>query len=187
VGVSTSVNWPVGLGGKGNEGVTGLVKQTPGAIGYVELVYALQNKLPAAQIKNKAGQYVTASPKSVSAAAAASAAKIPEDLRVSITDADGKESYPLSSFTYILVYDDQQDAAKGKALVEFLWWAIHDGQTYCEPLGYATLPPAVVKKTEAMLKAVKAGGKAILASTSGGWGPDELRSTGRGALAHRSN
>src|SRR5262245_50945902 len=96
VGASTSVNWPVGLGGKGNEGVTGLVKQTPGSIGYVELIYAVQNKLPVASIKNKAGVFINASPKTVSAAAAATASKMPEDMRISITDADGKESYPLS-------------------------------------------------------------------------------------------
>jgi len=164
VGASTSVNWPVGLGGKGNEGVTGLIKQTPGAIGYVELIYAVQNKLPIAQVKNKAGQYIMPSPKSVSSAAAATSAKMPEDMRVSITDADGKESYPISSFTYILLYDDQQDPAKGKTLVEFLWWATHDGQKFCEALGYATLPQPVVKMVEGKLKAVKAGGKPILAS-----------------------
>ena len=164
VGASTSVNWPVGLGGKGNEGVTGLVKQTPGAIGYVELIYALQNKLPVAALKNRAGQYITAAPKAISAAAAAASAHMPEDMRVSITDADGAESYPISSFTYILLYDEQQDAGKGKTLVEFLWWAIHDGQKFCDSLGYATLPMPVVKKVEGMLKSVKAGGKSILAA-----------------------
>src|SRR5262245_15156424 len=148
VGASTSVNWPVGLGGKGNEGVTGLVKQTPGAIGYVELIYALQNKLPVALLKNRAGAYVPASPKSVSAAAAASAGKIPDDLRVSIVNSEGKDSYPLASFTYILLYEDQTDAAKGKTLVEFLWWATHEGQKMCEPLGYAPLPQPVVKRVE---------------------------------------
>src|SRR5262249_2213005 len=112
VGSGTSVNWPTGLGGKGNEGVTGVIKQTAGAIGYVELVYAVQNKLPVAVVKNKAGQFVMPSPKSIAAAAAAEAQKIPEDMRVSIVDADGKESYPISSFTYILLYEDQKDAGK---------------------------------------------------------------------------
>jgi phosphate transport system substrate-binding protein len=164
VGASTSVNWPVGLGGKGNEGVTGLIKQTAGAIGYVELIYALQNKLPVAQVKNQAGRYVTASPASISAAAAASATQIPEDMRVSITNAAGEASYPISSFTYILLYDDQQDVQKGKTLVEFLWWATHDAQKMCEPLGYAKLPPQVVKRVETLLKAIKSGGKPILAA-----------------------
>jgi phosphate transport system substrate-binding protein len=164
VGSGTSVNWPAGLGGKGNEGVTGLVKQTPGSIGYVELVYATQNKLPMASLRNAAGQYVTASPRSISAAAAAQAAHMPADLRVSIVNAAGAGSYPIASFTYILLYDEQQDAQKGKTLVEFLWWATHDGQKACEPLGYATLPAPVVARVEALLKGIKSGGKSILAS-----------------------
>jgi phosphate transport system substrate-binding protein len=164
IGASTSVKWPVGIGQKGNEGVTGFVKQTPGAIGYVELVYAAQNKLPVARIKNRAGAFVTASPASIAAAAAAEAAKLPTDMRVSIVDAEGKDSYPISSYTYVLLYEAQQDAARGKQLVDFLWWATHSGQSFCEPLGYAKLPPSVVKRVEQMLRRVTAAGKPIMAA-----------------------
>ena len=125
-GKGTSVNWPAGLGGKGNEGVTGLVKQTEGAVGYVELAYANQNKLPTAELKSHDGEWVKASLESVSAAAAKAA--IPEDYRVSITDQPGDGAYPTAAFTYLLVYRDQQDAAKGSALLNFIWWAVHDGQ-----------------------------------------------------------
>src|ERR1044072_4654384 len=124
VGAGTSPSWPVGLGGKGNEGVTGQVKNTPNTIGYVELAEAVQNKLPVAQIRNASGSFVTPSIDSVTAAAAASAAAMPEDLRVSITNAAGAQAYPISSYTYILVYKDQKDVAKGKALVDFLWWGL---------------------------------------------------------------
>jgi phosphate transport system substrate-binding protein len=120
VGSGTSPSWPVGLGGKGNEGVTGQVKNTPNTIGYVELAYATQNNLPVAQVKNASGSFVTPSIDSVTAAAADSAAAMPEDLRVSITNAAGAQAYPISSYTYILVYKDQKDSAKGTALVDFL-------------------------------------------------------------------
>jgi len=152
VGTGKSVNWPAGLGGKGNEGVTGLIKQTPGAIGYIELGYALQNKLPFASVKNKAGSFVTASIDSVSAAAAG--VKIPDDYRVSITDADGKDAYPISSFTYLLVYKKQGDGVKGKALLDFLRWAMKDGQKSAPTLFYAPLPDSVnasVDKTLAQI------------------------------------
>src|SRR5215212_635399 len=124
VGSGTSPSWPVGLGGKGNEGVTGQVKNTPNTIGYVELAYAVQNKLPVAHIKNSSGNFIAPSIDSVIAAAAGSAGSTPEDLRVSITNATGVQAYPISSYTYILVYKEQKDSTKGKALVDFLWWGI---------------------------------------------------------------
>ncbi len=154
VGKSTSVNWPVGLGGKGNEGVTGQVKQTPGAIGYVELAYAVQNKLPYAAVRNQAGQFVEPTLESTTAAAAGAAASIPEDLRVSIVNAPGERSYPIAGFTYLLVYQQQADVAKGKALVDFLWWGIHDGEQYATDLQYAPLPAEVVQRAEAKVRSI---------------------------------
>jgi phosphate transport system substrate-binding protein len=162
VGQGKSVKWPVGLGGKGNEGVTGTVKSTPGSIGYVELAYAKQNKLPMAEIKNADGTFVAASIETISEAAAG--VTLPPDYRVSITDAKGKNAYPISSFTYILAYKEQSDPAKGKALVEFLWWAIHDGQKLAGALDYAPLPKPVVGKVEQTLRTVTAAGKKVLAS-----------------------
>lgn len=153
VGVGTSVTWPVGLGGKGNEGVAGMVRQTPGSIGYVELIYALQNKIAYASVKNASGEYLTASLDSVSAAAAT--AKIPADYRVSITNAPGKGAYPVATFTWILVSPALPDAAKKKALHEFLDWAVTSGQAYAKDLGYAPLPKSVaamVRKDLANLK-----------------------------------
>jgi phosphate transport system substrate-binding protein len=162
VGHATSVKWPVGLGGKGNEGVTGLVKQTPGSIGYIELAYARQNKLPFASLKNKDGAFVEPSMASTSAAAAG--VEIPDDFRVSITNASGKTAYPIASFTYILVYKDQTDSKKGEAIARFLWWAIHDGQKAAPALDYAPLPAPVVKKVEAKLKTLTVEGKPVLAT-----------------------
>jgi phosphate transport system substrate-binding protein len=159
VGMGKSVKWPVGLGGKGNEGVTGLVKQTPGAIGYVELAYATQNGLPMAQLKNKAGVFVSPSIASTSAAAAGVA--IPDDYRVSVTNAEGKDAYPIASFTYLLVHKDAKDGPKGKALVEFLWWAVHDGQKFASPLDYAPLPQAVVEKVAGTIKSLTVQGKPV--------------------------
>jgi phosphate transport system substrate-binding protein len=140
VGAGVSVNWPVGIGGKGNEGVTGQVKQTPNTIGYVELIYALQNNLPVALIKNRSGNFIPASLESVTAAADGALQNTPDDLRVSITDSPGPNAYPVSSYTYILVYKEQTDAAKGKALVDYLWWCIHDGEKFTGDLKYAPLP-----------------------------------------------
>jgi phosphate transport system substrate-binding protein len=157
VGAGKSVRWPAGLGAKGNEGVTGLVKQTPGAIGYVELAYASQNKLPMAELLNHDGVFVKPSIAGTSAAAAG--VDMPADFRVSITDARGKAAYPIASFTYLLVPRDLADPAKGKALVEFLWWAVHDGQKFAEPLDYAPLPAAVVEKVSARIKAFTVQGK----------------------------
>jgi len=160
-GAGKSVNWPAGLGGKGNEGVTGTVKQTEGGIGYVELAYANQNKLAMAELKNHDGHWVKASLEAVSAAAAK--AEIPEDYRVSITDAPGKDAYPISGFTWLLVYKDQADARKGEALARFLWWAEHDGQKQAAALDYAPLPHTLLKKVEKTLQTITVLGKAVLA------------------------
>src|SRR5262249_52101846 len=152
VGAAKSVKWPVGLGGKGNEGVTGSVKSTPGSIGYVELAYARQNKLPMASIKNADGQFGAPSIDATSTAAAGAAGVgLPADYRVSITNAKGKGAYPIAAFTYILVYQDQSDAQKGKAMADFLWWAIHDGQKAAAPLDYAPLPAPVAARVEQTL------------------------------------
>jgi len=153
-----SPSWPVGIGGKGNEGVTGQVKNTPNTIGYVELAYAVQNNLPVALVKNANGVFVEPSIDSVTAAAAASAGNTPEDLRVSITNAAGAAVYPISSYTYILIYKNQKDATKGKAVVDFLWWGIHDGQSFAKPLQYATLPADIVKRAEAKIDSITAAG-----------------------------
>lgn len=161
VGKGTSVNWPVGLGGKGNDGVAGLVKQTQGAIGYVELAYAVQNKIPYANMKNKAGKFIEATFSSVSAAAEGAAKNMPQDLRVSITDADGKDSYPVSGFTWLLVYQNMKDEAKAGALVKFLKWAMGKGQSYATNLYYAPLPKAVVKMCEKKITLITANGKKI--------------------------
>jgi phosphate transport system substrate-binding protein len=161
VGTGTSPKWPTGLGAKGNEGVTGQVKQTPNTVGYVELAYAVQNKLPVALIKNASGNFVEPSLEAVTAAAAESLATTPEDLRVSITNAGGAAAYPVSSYTYILAYKDQKDAAKGKALVEFLWWGVHDGERFAKELQYAPLPPDIVKRAEAKINSITSGGKPL--------------------------
>jgi phosphate transport system substrate-binding protein len=161
VGAGVSPSWPTGLGQKGNEGVTGQVKQTPNTVGYVELAYAVQNKLPVAQIKNASGAFITPSIAAVTAAASGSLATTPEDLRVSITNAAGADAYPISSYTYILVYKAQKDAAKGKALVDFLWWGIHDGEGFAKELQYAPLPADIVKRAEAKINSVTANGTAL--------------------------
>jgi phosphate transport system substrate-binding protein len=161
VGTGTSPSWPVGLGGKGNEGVTGQVKSTPNTIGYIELAYAVQNKLPVAEIKNASGTYIVPSIDTVKAAAAASAASMPDDLRISITNAAGADAYPISSYTYILVYKNQKDAGKGKALVDFLWWGIHDGEGFAKDLQYAPLPDDIVKRAEAKINSITAKGATL--------------------------
>ena len=143
---STSVNWPVGLGGKGNEGVTGLVKQTPNSIGYVELIYAVQNNIPYGSVKNPAGTFVKADLASVSAAATGAAKEMPEDFRVSITNALGKTAYPISSFTWLLIPSKIQDSGKRDAIKGFLGWMLNEGQGYAEQLSYAKLPKEVVEK-----------------------------------------
>ena len=162
VGYATSVNWPVGLGGKGNEGLTQQVKQTEGAIGYVELIYALSNNLPYAAIKNSAGTFVEPSLASVTAAAAAAKLKPDTDFRVSITNAPGADAYPIASFTWLLVHKDTKDAAKAKIIKDFLTWMISpDAQQMASELKYAPLPKEVVALVQARLPTLKAGGKAI--------------------------
>jgi phosphate transport system substrate-binding protein len=147
VGRGTSVNWPVGLGGKGNEGVSGQVKQTPNSIGYVELIYAVQNKMKTGKVKNLAGSFVEASLASVTSAAASSK-EMPEDFRVSITNAPGKDAYPISSFTWLLIPEKIADGTKKTAIKNFLTWMLSDGQNMTEVLAYARLPKAVVAKEQ---------------------------------------
>ena len=155
VGVANSVNWPVGLGGSGNEGVSGLVKQTPGSLGYVELIYALQNKISYGPVQNMAGEFVSATVASVTAAAAEAAKQMPADFRVSITNAPGKTAYPISSFTWLLFYENPKNKVMSKTMVEFMKWALGDGQKMAEPLGYAPLPAAVVTMELEALKKIK--------------------------------
>ena len=155
VGAGPSLNWPAGLGGKGNPGVAGLVQQTPGSIGYVELIYALQNKMPYGMVKNKKGNFVTATLASTSKAADTS---LPDDMKVSLTDTDAPEGYPISGFTWILVYKGQsygdRTEEKAKELVKLLWWMTHEGQKYAEPLEYAPLSKKAVEKAEKLIKSI---------------------------------
>jgi len=161
VGHGKAVNWPVGIGGKGNEGVAGVVKQTPGAIGYVELAYARQNKMKMASLRNKEGQFVAPTLEATSAAAAGVVKSMPADFRVSLVDAPGKESWPISGLTWILVYKDQKDEARGKAMVRFLKWAIRDGQKMEAALDYAPLPKAVTEKVDQALKQISFKGTSL--------------------------
>ena len=153
-GKGTSVKWPVGLGGKGNEGVAGSIRQLQGSIGYVELIYAVQNNIAYGSVRNAAGNFVKASLESVTAAAA-SAPKMPEDFRVSITNAPGKDAYPISSFTWLLIPSQSKDAAKGKILSDFLTWMVTDGQKMTASLSYAPLPDGVVQKEKEAIKQVR--------------------------------
>jgi phosphate transport system substrate-binding protein len=156
VGVATSVNWPTGVGAKGNEGVSGLVKQTPGAIGYVELIYATQNKISFGSVQNSAGQFVKASTPSITAAASAASGKaMPADFRVSITNAPGPNAYPISSFTWLLFYEAPKDKVRARAMVDFMKWALTEGQQFADDLGYAPLPAAVVALEMEALKRIK--------------------------------
>jgi len=154
VGSGTSVKWPIGLGGKGNEGVAGSIRQLQGSIGYVELIYAVQNNIAYGSVGNAAGSFVKASLEGVTAAAAA-APKMPADFRVSITNAPGKESYPISSFTWLLIPAQSKDAAKGKILADFLNWMVTDGQKMTAALSYAPLPENVAEKVKEAIKQVK--------------------------------
>jgi phosphate transport system substrate-binding protein len=154
VGSNTSVKWPKGLGGKGNEGVAGSIRQLPGSIGYVELIYAIQNKIPYGSVKNSSGEFLKATLEGVTAAAA-SAPKMPADFRVSITNAPGKEAYPISSFTWLLVPTQSKDAAKGKILADFLNWMTTEGQKMTNSLAYAPLPDSVATKEKDAIKMVK--------------------------------
>jgi len=163
VGKASAVNWPAGLGGKGSEGVAGLVKQTPGAIGYVELAYAKQNAMPFANIQNKGGKFITPT---IEATTLASNVTIPADSKVSITDTDNPKGYPIASFTWALIYKEQNYNSRSKArateLVKLLWWNIHQGQVNCAPLNYAPLSKSAIKVAEAILKSATFEGKAIL-------------------------
>ncbi len=155
VGRNSAVKWPVGIGQKGSEGVSGMVRQSPYAFGYVELIYAEQNKIPYGQVRNKAGKFVKASTAGVTAAAAANAKNIPADYRVSITDAPGADSYPISSFTWLLIPTQAKDAAKGKALVGFMEWMLDKGEAEAPALSYAPLPKAVADRVKQTLTTLK--------------------------------
>jgi phosphate transport system substrate-binding protein len=155
VGKGTSVNWPVGLGGKGNEGVTGQIKNAPNSIGYVELIYAKANNVPYGSVKNESGTFVQADLASVSAAAAGAASTMPDDFRVSITNAPGKTTYPISSFTWLLIPEKFSDAGKRDAMKGFLKWMMSDGQKYAKDLSYAELPKAVVAKESKALSKIQ--------------------------------
>lgn len=163
VGEGTSPSFPVGLGGKGNEGVTGQVKQTPNTIGYVELAYAVKNKMPVAEIKNKAGKYVVPNFQTVTNAASETINETPDDLRASITDAAGENAYPISSYVYVLIYKDQPDEVVGRTLVDFLSWGINDGQRFAENLYYSPLPQEMVKRASAKIALVSHNGSSLRA------------------------
>lgn len=155
VGSETSVRWPIGLGGKGNEGVAGQVKNTKNSIGYVELAYAFENKLPVAYLQNQSGHFIEPTIASTTAAAAGAAKHMPADYRVGLVNQPGKDAYPIAGFTYLLVYQHQRDAAKGKKLVEFLKWELHKGQKMAAPLLYAPLPANVAKMVEKTIETIK--------------------------------
>lgn len=155
VNKGASVNWPVGLGGKGNEGVAGLVKQTAGSIGYVELIYAIQNNIPYGKVQNFAGKFVKADLAGVTAAAAGAATQMPEDFRVSITNAPGPKAYPISSFTWLLIPEQIPDATKRNAITDFLKWMLRDGQNFNEGLSYARLPKPVIEKELKAISLIK--------------------------------
>src|ERR1700726_1281555 len=154
VGKGTSVNWPVGLGGKGNEGVAGLIKQTPNSFGYIELIYAIQNSMPYGKVKNSAGSLIKADLASVTAAAAGAAKDMPADFRVSIPNAPGKTAYPISSFTWLLIPEQAKDPKKGKNIADFLDWMVTDGQKMTNQLSYAPLPASVVEKVKVAIKQI---------------------------------
>jgi phosphate transport system substrate-binding protein len=161
VGVATSVSWPSGIGGKGNEGVAGLVRQTPGAIGYVELAYAVQNNLPVAPLRNKAGKFVEPSLAATTAAAMGAAAQLAADVRTPIVNSPAPDAYPICGLTFLLVYQDQKDPGKAKAIADFIGWAMGEGQGVAEGMGYARLPESVVKVNQASLKKLTASGKPV--------------------------
>ena len=163
VGKGSSINWPAGLGGKGNEGVAGLVKQTPGAIGYIELAYAIQNKMTYASVQNKSGNFITPS---VASTSAAGNIQLPPDAKVSLTNTDAADGYPISGFTWALIYKEQnynnRSQDRANKLVKLLWWNIHEGQKYCEPLNYAPLSPSATTVAENILKSATYDGKPLL-------------------------
>ncbi len=163
VGAATSVEWPAGAGGKGSEGVAGLVKQTPGAIGYFELAYAVQNNITVASLQNQAGKFVDPTSDGASAAAASAITNLPPDLRATFVNAPGDASYPIAGFSWVVINANQSDAKVAQSLVSLLWWVTHDGQKYAKDLSYAPLPEQVQKLDEAQLKKVTAGGKPVIA------------------------
>lgn len=162
VGAGKSVSWPAGVGAKGNEGVTGIVKQTPGAVGYLELAYAEQSKLACAHLRNRAGTFVAPTVASTTAAAAGAAEAMEQDVRVSLVAPPGLDAYPIAGFTYLLVYQEQSDRAKADALARFLMWAVGDGQQHAEPLHYAPLPEAVVQINDAAIRSLTFQGQPLL-------------------------
>ncbi|MEW5952587.1 MAG: phosphate ABC transporter substrate-binding protein PstS [Bacillota bacterium] len=162
VGKGTAVQWPAGMGAKGSEGLTRQVQATSGSIGYVELSYALLNKLSYGMVRNSAGNFIEPTIESTTAAAAGAAPFMPPDLRVSIVNPLGEKAYPIAGYTYILVYREQSDPVKGQALARFLWWAIHDGEEMAATLRYAPLPPEVVKKVEKKLQSMNSSGKKLI-------------------------
>ena len=163
VGAGKSLNWPAGLGAKGNSGVAGLIKLVPGSVGYVELIYAFSNNMSYAQVQNKSGNFVTPSIETVSLAANVA---LPDDTRVSITDTDSKDGYPISGFTWLIFYKEQnynnRNKAKADTLLDMLWWVLHEGQELAKPLHYAPLPDEAVEKGETILKAITYNGKPLL-------------------------
>ena len=162
VGFATSVNWPGDIGGAGNEGVANQVRQIPGAIGYVELAYALQNKMPWTQVRNKAGNFVEPSLERTSAAA--EVPSLPDNMEILLTDSANPEAYPIAGFTWLLIYANEKDPVRGEAVVRMAWWMIHDGQKYATPLAYAPLKGEAIKKTENLLKTITVDGKPTLAA-----------------------
>jgi phosphate transport system substrate-binding protein len=162
-GKGSAINWPAGIGGKGNEGVAGLIKQTPGAIGYIELAYAIQNKMTFADIQNKSGNFITPS---VASTSAAGNITMPADAKVSLSNTEAADGYPISGFTWALIYQEQnydgRSLQRAQKILNLLWWNIHDGQKYCKDLDYAPLPPAAVAVAEKILKSATFSGKAIL-------------------------
>jgi phosphate transport system substrate-binding protein len=164
VGAGTSVSWPSGVGGKGNDGVAGVIKQTPGAIGYVELAYAKHNQLPMARVRNKAGRFMEASLASTTAAVEGAAALLAKDVRTPIVNSPAPDAWPISGLTFLLVYQDTKDPVRAKVLGDFIGWAIHDGQEYADDLDYARLPAAVVKVNEGAVRLLSAGGKRLYAA-----------------------
>lgn len=163
VGEGTSPSFPVGLGGKGNEGVTGQIKQTPNTIGYVELAYAVKNKLPVAELRNRAGNFVSPTFSSVTSAAAEAIAETPDDLRVSITNASGPDAYPIASYVFVLVYKEHDQPNLAKALVDFLVWGLNDGQKHAQPLYYSPLPEEMVKRATRRIGEITTGGNKVMA------------------------
>lgn len=167
VGIGTSVSWPSGVGGKGNEGVSGVVKQTPGAVGYVELAYAKQNQLAMALVKNRSGSFVEPTLASTTAAVQGAAPLLAKDVRTPIVNSPAPDAYPIAGLTFLLVYQDQKDPIKAKALVDFIAWSMRDGQSVAEELTYARLPEAVIKVNMATLGGLSANGRKLLAGAGG--------------------